>query len=428
MQTNQLTSRPPGHWDLLPREIKQHILENLPIVMTIIFMRTAKSFRACVDDAFLERRFQNLTKDDMCELRKFFFTKGMLDIFKKITRLKAYKIVLAAVVTEFQSRFWEIPQGNKAMDLVTRIRGLKELLTFWNKFIYYSIVDVDNPIKAVLLANPPAMVELANLLFLKIQGYRQALNQKNPFLYSGVPSVCLMNFTEETPPNPLHVGTAQAVFCEEQAVIDGIIMVENLAEVEENLEAQFVAGKLCLENEEYAKAQRWFEKAARNNDAEAQYLRGVAGQKNKEAPELSAPWFLKAAEQGHPSAQYELAQLVGDKTKAALWLKRAADNDHPLAQLQYAKSVKNQAEAAQYYFYAASQGNSEAQKALGGLYQTGVGVTCDFIQAIKWYERYLESHDVNWLKCEVAGLYLKIGNRAEAKRWYIEAGERNILD
>lgn len=69
-------------------------------------------------------------------------------------------------------------------------------------------------------------------------------------------------------------------------------------------------------------------------------VRGLGGVE-KNLPE-AAKWYLRAAEQGHVTAQVSLAELyesgqgMVDLAQAAHWYQRAAEQDHLLAQSRIA--------------------------------------------------------------------------------------------
>ena len=74
-------------------------------------------------------------------------------------------------------------------------------------------------------------------------------------------------------------------------------------------------------------------------------------------------WYLKAAEQGHEDAQFNLG-------------------------LGYAIGLgveKDNKKAREWYLKAAHQGNAAAQNNLGWIYENGQGVNQDILEAAKWY-------------------------------------------
>ncbi len=91
-------------------------------------------------------------------------------------------------------------------------------------------------------------------------------------------------------------------------------------------------------------ALQWFERAARQGLAEAQfhlgnmYAYGLADQgagAGTDANRLAAQWIFEAARQGHAEAQYSLGIMfltgtgvVQDETEAQRWIARAAAQGH----------------------------------------------------------------------------------------------------
>jgi uncharacterized protein len=101
-----------------------------------------------------------------------------------------------------------------------------------------------------------------------------------------------------------------------------------------------------------AQAQRWFQRAAAQGLAEAQYqlgnmhAYGLAPARGDEDPQrLAARWYFEAARQGHAPAQYSLGILfltgsgvVQSATQARQWIERAAAQGHADAQAYLAGS------------------------------------------------------------------------------------------
>ena len=90
-----------------------------------------------------------------------------------------------------------------------------------------------------------------------------------------------------------------------------------------------------------AQALQWFERAARQGLAEAQfnlgnmYAYGLAAPTGSDANRLAAQWYFEAARQGHAQAQYSLGILfltgtgvVQSDAEAAKWIERAAAQGH----------------------------------------------------------------------------------------------------
>ncbi len=163
---------------------------------------------------------------------------------------------------------------------------------------------------------------------------------------------------------------------------------------------------------------------------------GIMAQHIDGDAQAAAIWFRRAADQGYPSSQTNLATLyrdgkgvARDYTQAFRLYKLAADQNYvmsyvPLGELYMQgrgvnmdvktdlewlyKGVdegvvsahyhlgkahergwgqtQNYARAADEYYTAAMQGDGEAQNALGYLYRRGLGVKQDFTKAAEWYQ------------------------------------------
>ncbi len=89
----------------------------------------------------------------------------------------------------------------------------------------------------------------------------------------------------------------------------------------------------------------------------------------RESDAMALRWFERAARQGHAEAQFHLANLH------AYGLSDPAPGQDP------------QRLAAQWYFEAARQGHAQAQYSLGILFITGSGVQPSLDEANKWISR-----------------------------------------
>lgn len=124
-----------------------------------------------------------------------------------------------------------------------------------------------------------------------------------------------------------------------------IVRLEPLARAG-NAQAQLRMGLLCYHGhgvrESDAQARQWFERAARQGLAEAQfqlgnmYAYGLADAGADADPHrLAAQWYFEAARQGHADAQYSLGILFLSGTgvqqsaeEAQRWIERAAAQGH----------------------------------------------------------------------------------------------------
>ncbi len=128
----------------------------------------------------------------------------------------------------------------------------------------------------------------------------------------------------------------------------------------------------ALQRKDYPTAFRLLEPLAKAGDAQAQSKLGLLyynGQGVRESNAEALLWFERAARQGLADAQYQLANMYTFGMAPV-----PADTDP-------------QRIAAQWYFEAASQGHADAQYSLGILFLTGSGVTQSPEEANKWIAR-----------------------------------------
>ena len=139
----------------------------------------------------------------------------------------------------------------------------------------------------------------------------------------------------------------------------------------------------------------------RNTSQRSQHYLGRIFYENcRDVPEnrlKAIRWYLKAAKQGHVTAQVALATLYrwsrasnGGK-EAAKWYRKAAEQGDASAQYHlgrmYAKGegvTENYKKSVVWLSRAANQGNAEAQFGLGYMYETGWGVPEDNVRAYAW--------------------------------------------
>jgi uncharacterized protein len=237
----------------------------------------------------------------------------------------------------------------------------------------------------------------------------------------------------------------------------------------------------------FIKCSKELKKMAQKGDAEAQcdlgWLcdQGKGVQTNREE---AMKWYQKAAEQGHPRAQYYLGcaytngvgGLPSDKVKAFEFCARAAEqecaaaefyvasayesgdgpgeggaSDHILATNWYTKAAEHGYLAAQnrlgvlcvnssdeslwtigfkWLSGAANQGDPDAQASLGSAYERGRGVETNRAEALKWYRKAAEQGNPGnqWL----LGWKFYYGrgvetNFTEAVYWYRKAAEQGFV-
>ena len=161
----------------------------------------------------------------------------------------------------------------------------------------------------------------------------------------------------------------------------------------------------------YGDAMRWYERKAVLGSAKAQFLLGLlyergAGPREQDLQQ-AYKWFLKAADQGYPLAQFKVASALQrgsgvpkNLKLAQVWYGRAAKFSVVEAQynlgymMLYGEgSAPSPKDAARWYSEAARDGFGPAQLALGFLYLNGTGVMKDVGDAWAWF-RAAESRDI----------------------------------
>ncbi|MDR2219318.1 MAG: sel1 repeat family protein [Methylobacillus sp.] len=144
-------------------------------------------------------------------------------------------------------------------------------------------------------------------------------------------------------------------------------------------------GKKLTPEEQAAVAWENLQARAERGDAKAQLKLGIKCQLEGNHAEAEA-WYKKAADQGHPDGQYNLA--------AHLWMEPGVDN----------KAGELFAKAAEGYLAAARQGNVRAQYYLGDMYSSATGVEQDFTQAIFWLRKAADQGNAD-AQLKIGALY-----------------------
>lgn len=128
----------------------------------------------------------------------------------------------------------------------------------------------------------------------------------------------------------------------------------------------------AINRKDYPSAVRLLEPLALHGQAQAQLRLGLLyyhGHGVRESDALALAWFERAARQGLAEAQYHLGNMYA----------------YGLAPVAPDMDVNRL--AAQWYFEAARQGHAQAQYSLGILFRTGSGVEQDRAEARKWISR-----------------------------------------
>jgi len=185
------------------------------------------------------------------------------------------------------------------------------------------------------------------------------------------------------------------------------------------------------------------------NNIQYMYDLGSAYNISKKSKE-AFHWYMKAAKEGHASAQYSIGGMYHygdaikeDKKEAMVWYLKSAENNDTSAQrqlgniYQYGVGVKKNIETAlKWYKKAAESNDSLVLIELGDLYYEGKEVETDYTEAINWYKKAAESNNT-WLgdtdgdslaQRKIANMYYNgIGVKKDYKhafQWYMRAAKQ----
>lgn len=196
--------------------------------------------------------------------------------------------------------------------------------------------------------------------------------------------------------------TAEPEFSESDSISEAEAEAEVEVEVDSisEVEATLAAAANERKNEED-------KSLAMQGDVEAQLRLGNSYLYGYDVPKdavKAARWFEAAAENGNAEAQYELASMYGsyssgldvDLDKSMEWYRRSASQGYEYSQLAlaYAYSLgynsnndTDYVKAAEWATKAALQGNERAQRFIASCYMRGEGVIQNKTIARKWYEQ-----------------------------------------
>ena len=174
--------------------------------------------------------------------------------------------------------------------------------------------------------------------------------------------------------------------------------------------AQIFIGDYYLKKNDIQNYEYWYVKAAENGDTTAQFELGLNYYKGKGLNQNYAKaiqWFTKLADGGNADAQYYLWNCYSaegtqrDTVKAIYWLTKVAERGDTCAQRKlgvfYAKgqyATQDSSKAIYWFTKAAEQGNVAAQNTLGNSYYYGKGVEQDYSKAVSYYTKAAESGNV----------------------------------
>jgi len=168
-----------------------------------------------------------------------------------------------------------------------------------------------------------------------------------------------------------------------------------------NAVAAFPYPQFYLKNDDdmqdFTKAAIWFEAAASQNNAEAEFFLGLMnlrGEIEQSDARKVISWFEKSAAQGDVLAQYALGELSNPNS-----FNDSYNIDNSSKKSNYKKAFN-------WYMKAALQGYSWAQYRLGDMYFNGYGVKKNYNKAYAWFstavQNNISSTYVNTKKDKVA--------------------------
>ena len=185
---------------------------------------------------------------------------------------------------------------------------------------------------------------------------------------------------------------------------------QGYAEAQYNLGCCLLFGNGVEKDE--TEAVKWFQKAAQQEYAEAQHYLGYclfSGTGVEKDETEAVTWFRKAAVQGNAEAQYDLGYCLAsgtgvekDETEAVTWFQKAAQQGYAEAQHYLGYCLfsgtgveKDETEAVTWFRKAAVQGNAEAQYDLGYCLASGTGVEKNQEEAMLWLHKAADQGNEN---------------------------------
>ena len=198
----------------------------------------------------------------------------------------------------------------------------------------------------------------------------------------------------------------------------------------------------------YMKAIEWYEKGASLDDAISQYNLGniyYNGTGVEKDYTKAFEWYLKAANNGDEDAQNNIATMYfnglgveKNYLKAFDWYLKAADQDNPIAQCNLGNMYDNgegvsqdYSKAMEWYEKSANQGYAGALCNIGTMYENGNGVTKDYAKAIDLFQKAaslglpVAQYNLGIMYYNGKGLEK---DYAKAFNWYMKAADSGYPD
>ena len=208
------------------------------------------------------------------------------------------------------------------------------------------------------------------------------------------------------------IAKGEAVIASLQLTLEKQKKIKIAYQLQLSAEDVYAKGIKSYERGDYSEAVEWYQIAAEQGEARAQYDLGLMYANGKGVPKDASEavkWYLKAAVQGYVSAQNTLGwrYLKGEGV------------------------LQDASEAEKWYQRAAAQGNASAQYNLGWMYENGQGVLQDDLKAIKWYRKAAEQEYVR-AQTNLGDMYRKgkgvPQDDSEAIKWYLRAAKQGNAD
>lgn len=198
----------------------------------------------------------------------------------------------------------------------------------------------------------------------------------------------------------------------------------------------------------YARARKWYEKAAGQGNAAAMFELGDMYFNAQGVPrdyDTALQWYIKSADYGYiqgcetVGSLYESGRGVPqDAERARRWYGKAAAHWHEKAVGGDAEAAcnlgilyergqgvpQNYDKALEWYTRSAEQGCVRAQGIIGNLYERGDGVPQDYGKALEWYAKAAQNGHKDAMFCIGGMYYFGQGvpqDYAEALKWYERA-------
>ncbi|MBI3903747.1 MAG: sel1 repeat family protein [Nitrosomonadales bacterium] len=187
--------------------------------------------------------------------------------------------------------------------------------------------------------------------------------------------------------------------------------IQNLAR-QGNAEAQADLGEMYEEGlgvqQDYVQAVEWFRKSAAQGNADAQSNLGMMYFNGRGIPQdyaQAAEWFRKSSAHSPAGASDGKDPSAPQHNEKLEWYRKNVERGVVNAQLilgtMYESGLgipQDYVQAVEWYRKAAAQGNVDAQILLGVKYEKGLGVAQDYVQAHMWFNLAAASGDREAIK------------------------------